>query len=180
MAFSFVLATAAGEAGTANPISLDVWTFVLQAINILVVMGGLYLLLFRPVVGIMAKREAYVESSLDSAANSRSEAEKLLAEYQELLRTAHRQAQEIIEKSTLEAQEYEQRRKSEVEAHIEQMMTKARHDIEVERQQALAALRDEMSGLAVLAAETVLRRAINEADHKELIKDFVAKVGEVQ
>lgn len=179
MALSFVLASAAGEA-SANPVSFDLWTFIFQALNVLIVLGGLYVFLFKPVAAIIAKREEYVESSLTHAADARAEAEKLLAEYQEQMRSARREAQELLEKSARDAQEYERKRRSEADLQYEQMVAKAKSDIETERQRALAAIRDEVANLAVLTAEKVLGRAINEADQRALAHDFVAKVGEVQ
>ena len=59
------LVFAAAEPGVAaNPVSFDLWTLIFQSINVLVVMGVLYFLLFKPVAGIMKKREEFVENQL--------------------------------------------------------------------------------------------------------------------
>jgi F-type H+-transporting ATPase subunit b len=180
MALSFVLASAAAETGAANPISFDLWTFIFQALNVLLVLGGLYVLLFKPLATIIAKREEYVENSLSQASSARAEAEKLLAEYQAQMRNAHKEAQEFVEKSARDVQTYERQRRAEADSEYEKMLAKATRDIETERQKALASIRDEVATLVVMAASKVLGRTINEADHRDLIQEFVTKVGETQ
>ena len=86
------LVFAAAEPGVANPVSFDLWTLIFQSINVLVVMGVLYFLLFKPVAGIMQKREEFVENQLAHAATSREEAERLLAEYQAQIKNAKRRS----------------------------------------------------------------------------------------
>src|SRR5690606_39942608 len=54
---------AAAEAGAANPVTFDLWTLIFQSLNVLVVMGVLYFMLFKPVAGIMQKHE--VEDAQD-------------------------------------------------------------------------------------------------------------------
>ena len=58
------------------------------------------------------------------------------------------------------------------------MIAKAKEEIAAEREKALAAIRDEVATLAVLAAGKVIGRAINKEDHEALIQEFVSKAGE--
>jgi F-type H+-transporting ATPase subunit b len=177
MSLSLVLAAAAA---TESPITVHLWTFIFQAINVLVVLGVLYWLLFRPLGSLMAKREQYVEDTLSEAAEKHAEAEKTLAQYEEQLKDVRSEAQAILDKSIREAEEYESRRRREAEAHYEEMIAKAKSDIEAERQRVLSDMRDEVVELALLAAGKVLGRAITEQDHRELARDFVRKMGEMQ
>ena len=41
-------------------------------------------------------------------------------------------------------------------------------------------VRDEIAGLAVLAAGKVLEKSITKEDHEKMISDFVSQVGNVQ
>lgn len=169
---------AAAEGGAANPVSFDVWTLIFQSLNVLVVMGVLYFMLFKPVAGIMKKREEFVENSLAHAAQSKQEAERLLAEYQAQLRGARDEAQQIIEKATRDAEEYSRKRREEADQEAQAMLEKAKTEIALEREKALSAIREEVATLAVLAASKVIGRALNQEDHEALIRDFVSKAGE--
>lgn len=173
------LTFAAAATAVANPVSVDWWTLILQSINLLVVMGVLYFLLFKPIAGVIQKRERFVEDSLAHAANSKEEADRLLAEYQEQLKEARTQAQEIIAKAANDAEEYARRKRQEADQEAQDVLAKAKREIELEREKALSAIRDEVATLAVAAAGRVLNREITKDDHKHLVDDFINKVGEL-
>ncbi|MGI6544240.1 MAG: F0F1 ATP synthase subunit B [Limnochordia bacterium] len=177
MMFGVVLAAAADHAGTSNPLSIDLWTLLLQSLNVLVVMAVLYFLLFRPLGALMAKREKEVADSLSQAEQTRGEAEKLLAEYQERMRNAQAEAEAIIAEATKKAEQYATKRKAEADAQYEEIIRKAKAEIDAERARAMAAMREEVAQLAVMAAGQVLGRTISAADHRKLIEEFVQKVG---
>lgn len=178
MLVNLVFAAAAGGGAPANPVSFDVWTLIWQSLNVLIVMGVLYFLLFKPVAGIMKRREEFVEESLSHAASARKEAEELLAQYKAQVNEAKAEAERILEKAAQEAEEYGRKVRAEADAEAQAMIERAKADIEAEREKALAAIRDEVATLAVLAAGKVIGRAIAKEDHERLIQDFVAKVGE--
>jgi F-type H+-transporting ATPase subunit b len=176
MTFGVVLAAAVEHASTSSPLSIDVWTLLLQALNVLIIMAVLYFLLFRPLGALMAKRENDVATSLSQAEQTRQEAEKLLAEYQEQLRTAQAAADAIMAEATKAAEQYAAERKAEADAQYEEIVNRAKAEIEAERTRAMASVRDEVAQLAVLAAGQVLGRAISAADHRQLIEEFIQKV----
>ena len=151
------LVFAAAEPGAvSNPVSFDLWTLIFQSINVLVVMGVLYFLLFKPVAGIMQKREEFVENTLAHAAAEKEEAARLLAQYREQINTAKSEAQAIVEKATRDAEEYSRKRREEADQEAQAMIAKAKEEIAAEREKALAAIRDEVATLAVLAAGKVI------------------------
>ncbi len=173
------LTFAAAAGGAANPVSIDWWTLVLQSLNLLIVMGGLYILLFKPVAQIMRRREESIESQISDAATAKEEAEKLLAEYKAQLQSAKAEAREIVEKAVKDAEEYGKQRRAEADAEAQAVLSKAKQDIQRERELALTAIRDEVATLAVAAASKVLGRTITQEDHEELVRDFVNKAGEL-
>lgn len=170
----FLIAVA--EAAPANPVSLHAWTFVFQVLNVLVVIGGLSFLLFRPLGELMRKREDYIEDSLAQAGQARQGAEALRAEYEKKMRSAREEAQGILDQATRDAQEHERIRKEETEAACEQMRAQARTEIESSRQAVLSSLQEEVASMAVMAASQVLGRAISDEEHREMLRDFVDKV----
>ncbi len=173
------LTFAAAAGGAANPVTIDWWTLILQSVNLLIVMGGLYFLLFKPIAGVIQRREKFVEDSLTHAASSKEEADKLLAEYKEQLKEARQEAQQIIEKASKDAEDYGRRKRVEADNEAQAILEKAKREIQVERERAVSAIRDEVATLAVAAAGKILNRTITKEDHEGLVKDFVDKVGEL-
>lgn len=173
------LTFAAAAGGAANPVSIDWWTLIFQSFNLLVVMGGLYFLLFKPVAQIMRRREEMIEGQLSHAASAKDEADKLLSEYRAQLQEAKAEARGIVEKAVKDAEEYGRARRAEADAEAQAVLEKAKKDIQRERELALAAIRDEAAALAVAAASKVLGREITQEDHEALVRDFVNKAGEL-
>ena len=58
------------------------------------------------------------------------------------------------------------------------MKEKAKRDIDQEKRKAVNEIKDEIGGMAVDIAGKVIEREIRKEDHKKLIDDFIANVGE--
>ncbi len=174
------VALAAEAGGAAGPVSIDLWTFIFQSINIFIVLFVLARFLFKPIGEIIQRRETYVQESLDAARQAREEAERLRQEYEARLREAQQEAQSIIERATKAAEAREQAILAEAQAEAERLRNKAVAEINAQREQALAAIRDQVADLIVLAAGRVLERAIEDRDHRRLAEEFAAKVGELR
>lgn len=159
-----------------SPISIDLSTLVLQAINVLVILLILYFLLFKPLHELMENRTRFVEGSLSDAKKQREEAAQLLAQYEEQLRNAQVEAREIVTAASREAEELARRRRQEAEAETQALVERAKAEIENERQRALASIRDEVTTLTLMVAERVIGRELNQDDHRRLIQDMLTDV----
>lgn len=159
-----------------QPLTFDFWTWLFQSINVLVIMLLLYKFLWQPIQAVMNKREKFVEDQLDHASTSRAEAERLLEEYQARMREAQQEAEAVIKAATEKAEEAGQRIVREAEEEAERTLERARTEIAREREKALTAIRDEVTGLVVLAAGKLIGKTLSEDDHKHLVQEFVDQV----
>ena len=57
----------------------------------------------------------------------------------------------------------------------EQLIERARSEIEQERDQAVQQLRNEFAGMAIAAAERVIEQSLDADDHQRLISDVLAE-----
>lgn len=163
-------------AAETNPVSLDLWTLILQAASVLVILLVLYRFLFEPVGQIIEKRQKFVEDSLAHARSQREEAERLLAEYKEQIKDAESEARQIVQRAVQDAEEYSKRRRAEVEAEAERMIERAKEEIEAERRKALASIRNEVAALTIQVAERVIGREVKASDHSRLIDDMLKEI----
>lgn len=161
-----------------NPLSIDIWTFVMSALNVLVIVLVLYKFLFEPIGKIIEERQSHVENSLAEAKAQREEAQRMLAEYSEKLKNAKEEARQIVQAATQEAEAYSSQRRAEAEAEAERMIERAKNEIETERLRALAAIRDEVATLTIQAAERVIRREIRADDHSRMVHEMLQSVEE--
>ncbi|MEW6661871.1 MAG: F0F1 ATP synthase subunit B [Bacillota bacterium] len=159
---------------------LDPWTFLFQIINLLIVMGVLYILLWKPVGKLLEEREHRIESQLKDAAQAKEQSEQLLREYEAKMAGVKHEAHEVIAKATKLGEEMREDLVAKAREEAERALSKAKAEIQAEKAKALAAIREEASTLAVLAAAKVLERDINTDDHRRLVREFIQEVGEKQ
>ena len=78
------------------PLNIDWQQILLHVLNFVILFGGLYFLLYKPVKNFMAKREAHYAEMAQKAQSELDSAEKIKADYQEQLSDAHAQADKIV------------------------------------------------------------------------------------
>ena len=91
------------------PLNIDWQQILLHWMNLAILVGGLYFLLFKPVKQFMEKRQAHYQEMEDKAAGKLQEAEGVKAQYQQKLdgveaelHEARAKVQQAVEKSTQE------------------------------------------------------------------------------
>lgn len=159
-----------------QPLTVDVWTWLFNSFNVLVIMLLLYKFLWKPIQTVMTEREQLIEKSLAHAADSKAEAEQLLAQYREQMAEAQQEAQAVIAEATEKAKAMGDRIVREAEEEAAKTFNRAKVEIEREREKALAAIRDEVTSLVIFATGKLIGRTLTEADHRHLVQEFVDQV----
>ncbi|AOQ25355.1 ATP synthase subunit b [Moorella thermoacetica] len=161
-------------------LNFNPWTFLFQTLNLLVVMGLLYVFLYKPLGKVLADREARIEGNLNDAAAAREKAENILAEYRQQLQGARQEAQAILDRATKMAEETRAEIINRAREEAERTLVQARREIEGEKSKALAAIRSEAASLAILAAGKVLERSLTPDDQERLAREAIAEVERLQ
>ena len=163
----FPVAASSGSFLITPSVGLMIWTLLLFGIS----MWILWKLAFPRISEALDRRQHAIEESIDHAERVRHQADDLLAEYQERLREARNQAQEIIDRARKSAEERERASQEEAQEKREQLMAQTRRDIEAETRRAIQEIRREVADLTVLATEKVTRKVLNEEDQRRLIDE---------
>ena len=154
------------------------WTFIAQILNLFLQMYLIKRFLFKPINEILAKRKAMADAQLSDAAKARTEAEAMKAEYEKDMAEARSKASDIIVSAQKTASAQSDKILQEATAAAAALKEKAQSDIEQEKKKAVSEIRSEIGGIAMDIAGKVIEREINEEDHKKLIDEFIANVGE--
>ena len=133
-------------------ISITPWTIIFQICNLLILFVLIKKFLFKRVMDMLDARQQEIDGIYDAAGKDRDEAAQMKAEYAERMSSARDEA-----------------------THLKQ---KAESDIEQERRKAYSELVGEISGMAVDIAGRMVEREINEADHRDLVEEFIRNAGE--
>ena len=153
-------------------ITLDGWTFLAQICNLMIQLVIFKKLLLNPVKKVIAERKAKADSQIADAEKLRTEAEAMKAEYEQNLQNARTEANQ----KTAAARSEELL--GEARAQAAALKQKAEADIAQERKKAVNEVKDEIGGMAMEIASKVVEREIKEADHQDLIDEFIKNVGE--
>ena len=159
-------------------ITLDGWTFLAQVCNLMIQLVIFKKLLLNPVKKVIAERKAKADSQIADAAKLRTEAEAMKAEYEQNLQNARTEANQIVAAAQKTAAARSEELLGEARAQAAALKQKAEADIAQERKKAVNEVKDEIGGMAMEIASKVVEREIKEADHQDLIDEFIKNVGE--
>ena len=148
---------------------------VLAAALVLVIFKKL---LLNPVKKVIAERKAKADSQIADAEKLRTEAEAMKAEYEQNLQNARTEANQIVAAAQKTAAARSEELLGEARAQAAALKQKAEADIAQERKKAVNEVKDEIGGMAMEIASKVVEREIKEADHQDLIDEFIKNVGE--
>ena len=154
-------------------ISLNIWHIVATIGNLLLLMWILKKFLWKPVKKVMAERQGQVEEIYRVAEESAAAAERDKQLYSEKLSHAQDEAETIVKAATERADRLGDEIVENAKQKAADTMKKAENDIELEKKKAMNDLKNEISGISVQIAESVVGREISEDDHRQLIDSFI-------
>jgi len=159
-------------------VTIAPWTLILQICNLLLQIYLFKRFLLKPVQNILAQRQAMANQELDAAAAAREEAETAKVEYIQSLAGAKEEAAALVRTATQTAQTRSEQIILEAKEEAAAIRAKASSDIAQERKNAVNAIKNDISGIAVSIASKVVEKEIDEKEHEALIQDFIDQMGE--
>lgn len=160
-------------------------TMLWQLLNFFILLFLLRKYLYNPIKDILDKRAAQINGDLDDADARREEAEELKAKYEQKLKDARSDAQEIVDNAESRANKKAKDIINQAEARAEKLKAKKLEEIEQAKKEAAAVLRDEIADYTILAANKLIQEQLDQEKHQQMIMDFIddldaEKLGEVQ
>lgn len=173
LALSSVASASEGESNLfAGDIGNAVWTLVIFVL-VIVVLGKFA---WTPLLEALQKREDFIRDSLEVAKENRLAAEAQLKEYEEKLAKAQGEATEIIEEAKRAAETLRARLEEKTRQESENMLDRARREINIAKQSAVKELYSTSAQLATDIAGRVLQRELTPADHERLIEESIGEL----
>jgi F-type H+-transporting ATPase subunit b len=105
---------------------------------------------------------------LDQAERHRSEAERKLKDYEAKLSAASKEAEGILAAAKERAQRLLDENEQRLMREAERIKGDATREIEHERRKAVQEIRTQTTDIALMVAEKVVQRTLNDADHRRL------------
>ena len=139
------------------PLNIDWQQILLHLLNFVILAGGLYLLLYKPVKTFMEKRQDA------KAAKTLADAEKTAAEVRQQLKNADADAAAKLAAAQKSADAAMQRQLSDARAQAEQILADAHAAAQREHDKLLSDAQKELKDLAVTATEKLVLQSDGDA-----------------
>ena len=158
--------------------SIDWTTLGLQALNFLVLAWLLHRFLYKPVLGVMARRKAEIAGALAQGADAERRAEEAHASWETRRTALAKERERMVEDTRRQLDDERSALLTTARSDAEAILAGARRHIAEERADALAELQQHAASLAADMAGRLLRRyptpALAEGFVEELVRHLEA------
>ena len=151
-------------------------TLIAQILNFLVLLAILAKFAYKPLLKAMDDRRNRIINDLDSAEQTRLDAEALKEQYAEQLAGARQEATEIVNKANQIAQNLHDELVEQARVEQEALLANAKERIEQEKQQAVLDIRSEVIKLSTLIAGKIVNQKLNSDNDQKLVANIADEV----
>ena len=159
-------------------VGVNFWTMIFAWVNLLVLYLVLRKILFNPVKNMIDSRQKEVDDMYDEAEASRKAAADMKAEYEEKMKHAEEESEDILRKAVRKAQLREEEILREADEKAARTLKRAEEQVELEKKRAINEVKDEVSDMAIGIAAAVIERDVKKKEHAAMIDDFIRNMGE--
>ena len=138
------------------PLNIDWQQILLHALNLVILVGGLYALLFKPVKKFMDQRAEKYQKMKADAENTQAQAETLKAELDERMKRADAEAQSYRQEVMAKAEKEAAATLDSAKAEVEKIIADAREKAANEEKQIVQNAQDEIIRLTVEATQKLM------------------------
>ena len=154
-------------------ISVNIWQILISLVNLLILTLILKHFLFKPVKKVMDSRRAAIDEDYAQAKAAREEAEESRLNYEAAMSAAKQTGDQIIAEATRTAEYHGNEIVAEARERATEIRRQAETDAVLERKKAEDEMKHEIANVSAQLTGKLLKREINEEDHRALIDDFL-------
>lgn len=153
---------------------------IAQVINVAILFGLLYLVAYKPIMRMLDARSRRIKESMEQADAIREQVSRTEERVKAQLAEASKEGQEKIAQAVKIGEEVKQKARDEAKQEAEALISRARAEIQAERDEAIHEVRKEFADLTIMAAEKVIERSLDKKAHQELIDKVLEESGKRQ
>jgi F-type H+-transporting ATPase subunit b len=146
-----------------------------QIVNFIVLLVVLRLVLYKPILRMLDERKKRISEGLNAAEIARAEAAQAQANIEAQLDQARREGQEVVANAQQIATRIQADAREQASRERDTAIERARAEIALERDRAIADLRGEFADLTVSAAERVINQSLDRQAHTRVIDEVLAE-----
>lgn len=152
------------------------FTLVAQAISFAVLIWFTVKFVWPPLLRAIEERQKEIADGLAAAAEGRNALEAAAKKSADALTEAKQKASEIISQAEKRASQIVEEAKENAKAEGDRIIAGAKVEIDQEVNRAKETLRTQVSALAVVGAEKILRREIDAKAHSDMLSKLASEL----
>ncbi len=155
------------------PLNIDILQILLHILNFLILVGGLTLLLFKPINKFLEQRRTYFEKEEQRLRENTAETERLQAEYEQKLKEADEKITEMRIAAEKETSEISKKTLADAKEKANAIILAAEKDAENRKEHILDSAQTEIGELVVTATQKLLSDTVTPERNSALYDEFI-------
>jgi len=155
----------------------DIQHLILQLVALVILLMVFKRFGWAPTKRFLDKRQEIVASKFTEAEVAKEESLELKRQYEEHLSNATKEAWQIIESSKEEGKKVYENIISDARREANEKLQSAEVAIAQDVKNAQNKIKEDIIEIAVSSTERLIKKELDEKDHKRLFDDFIANVG---
>ena len=146
-----------------------------QLIGFAILLVIMRMVAYKPILGMMDQRSQRIREGLEAAEKMKEQATQADVVVQKRLEEARQEGQGLIGQAQQIATRIQEEARQQAQAEGESLLTRARSEIAMERDEAIAQIRREFADLTIAAAEKVINQSLDKKAHERLIEEVLTQ-----
>ena len=155
--------------GGLSDLGINMPALIAQMMNFAILLGLLYLFAYKPIMRMLDERSRKIKEGMEQAEAVKEKAGLADEEIKKQMETAAKDGQEKIARAVRIGEEMKQKAQEDAKGEAEVLISRARVEIQQERDEAIGDLRKEFADLTIMVAGKVIERSLDKEAHRELI-----------
>jgi F-type H+-transporting ATPase subunit b len=143
---------------------------ITQVVTFIILLLLLRFLAYKPIMRMLDERSRRIKESMDQAEDIKKQSANTQEEIKKQLEQASREGQERIARALKAGEDVKLKAQEDAKKEAENLVNRARSEIQRERDEAIGEVRREFADLTVLAAGKVIEKSLDKEEHRELIE----------
>ena len=144
-------------------------TLIAQIVNFGILFVLLYLVAYRPIMRMLDERSRKIKDSMEQTEYIKEQAARAEEEVEKRIEAASQEGQEMVTRAVRTGEGLRQKAEQEAREEAEALISRARAEIQRERDEAIDEVRKAFADLTIRAAEKVIDRSLDKEAHREII-----------
>ena len=156
-------------------LGLNLPALVAQLVSFTLLLVVFRAFLYQPVIRMLDERKKRIQEGLEASDEAKRRLSQTEQDVAKELEKARQDGQGLITQAQQISARIQEEARQGAREEAEQLLTRARGEIQLERDNAIAQLRREFAGLTITAAERVIKEELDPEKHRRLIQEVLSE-----